>query len=373
MDGDFGGTDGGTAAGAPGSVGDASVGEGPADGAGDFGGIGFGELGSFNAFGFDGLGFDSMSDSGFGFQGLADAFGIGMDSADAGFGLNSFWGDESALASLEGQPVTTMATNPNSFQALMDNPFVRGLIGLLAARGVPAAQALSSTPAKAAMSSNPPATIANSAINFGLSSLGPIGLAAAMANSAFGLSNSVTSALGNTNTPASFQGNDANMGIGSMLPGLAGLYAGYQGMRDSDKMLGGLQNLYSQDSPYAQSMRQALARRDAASGRRSQYGPREVELQAKLAQMASSQIPAMAGLQRQQMMARNAMLQQGINAYRMAGGWDGIKNALGLSGLFSSIGGNPMSSVSGIENMFPNIQVPEIPMPDFNFGPPIGG
>lgn len=49
------------------------------------------------------------------------------------------------------------------------------------------------------------------------------------------------------------------------------------------QQLQALNSLYSPNSPYAQVMRQQLDRRDAASGRRSQYGPREVELQAKLA------------------------------------------------------------------------------------------
>jgi hypothetical protein len=44
-----------------------------------------------------------------------------------------------------------------------------------------------------------------------------------------------------------------------------------------------LTDLYGPNSPYAQTMRQQLDRRDAASGRRSQYGPREVELMSKLA------------------------------------------------------------------------------------------
>jgi hypothetical protein len=52
--------------------------------------------------------------------------------------------------------------------------------------------------------------------------------------------------------------------------------------------------MYGPNSAYAQQMRQQLERRDAASGRRSQYGPREVELQAKLAEMASKYGPGVA-------------------------------------------------------------------------------
>lgn len=102
--------------------------------------------------------------------------------------------------------------------------------------------------------------------------------------------------------------------------GLAQLYSGYRGMRDNEKMLSGLQGLYSQNSPYAQNLRKQLQRQDAASGRRSQYGPREVELQAKLAQLASGQIPAMNQMYQQQALARNMMLQGGLGLLFGRGG-----------------------------------------------------
>ena len=53
--------------------------------------------------------------------------------------------------------------------------------------------------------------------------------------------------------------------------------------QQQQQQLGSLNSLYGTDSPYAQTMRQQLDRRDAARGARSQYGPREVELMAKLA------------------------------------------------------------------------------------------
>lgn len=100
-------------------------------------------------------------------------------------------------------------------------------------------------------------------------------------------------------------------GMGT-IKGLAQLYTGYRGQRDNSRMLKGLTDLYSQNGAYAQQLRKQLSRQDAASGRRSQYGPREVELQAKLAQMTSGQIPAMNQMYQQQAMARNAMLQGGL-------------------------------------------------------------
>jgi hypothetical protein len=44
-----------------------------------------------------------------------------------------------------------------------------------------------------------------------------------------------------------------------------------------------LKNMYKPGSPEAELMRKKIEARDAAAGRRSQYGPREVELAGKLA------------------------------------------------------------------------------------------
>lgn len=125
---------------------------------------------------------------------------------------------------------------------------------------------------------------------------------------------------------------NGSTGMMDALPGLLGMYAGYQGQKDAGSMLGGLQSLYGQDSPYAQVLRQQLQRRDAAGGRRSQYGPREVELQAKLAQMASGQIGNMSQLQQRQNINRAAMLQQGLGAFKKMGGFGGLQDLFGLGG-----------------------------------------
>lgn len=66
-----------------------------------------------------------------------------------------------------------------------------------------------------------------------------------------------------------------------------------------NQQVASLNDMFSPNSPYAQQLQRELARRDAASGRRSQYGPRSVELQAKLAQAAAqargSSLGAVAG------------------------------------------------------------------------------
>lgn len=99
----------------------------------------------------------------------------------------------------------------------------------------------------------------------------------------------------------------------------AGVRNANRGLDDSKGILDGLdanirslQDMFGPNSPFAQQMRQTLERKDAAAGRRSQYGPREVELQGALAREHSRIAPSLAALfsqkaniQNQSMMARN--------------------------------------------------------------------
>jgi hypothetical protein len=64
------------------------------------------------------------------------------------------------------------------------------------------------------------------------------------------------------------------------------LYGAYSKNNISDQLKGTLdelKNMYKPGSPEAELMRKKIEARDAAAGRRSQYGPREVELAGKLA------------------------------------------------------------------------------------------
>jgi hypothetical protein len=132
-----------------------------------------------------------------------------------------------------------------------------------------------------------------------------------------------------------------------MDPMLAGLGAlgtlyGYNransNLKQQQKSLG---SLFSPNSPYAQQLRQGLERKDAAAGRRSQYGPREVQLQAELARLNAGNAPALAQLGG----ARDTNRQQMM---------------MGLLGLLSQSGG-----LKSLEDMFSNIQTP--------FGPGVIG
>ena len=178
---------------------------------------------------------------------------------------------------------------------------------------------------------------------------------------------------------AGAQGGSPNMDM--MTGGLAGLAALYQGSRNSREIggqLSGLQSLYGQNSPYAQQLRQALARQDAKSGRRSQYGPREVELQARLAQMASGQAGTMANLMQMQQANRGQTLAQLAGLYQQMGGMNGIRG--GLDQLFSGFGGSGNGIPADMPTLAPyeygnlNPENYYMPIPDVpDFGGDFGG
>lgn len=126
---------------------------------------------------------------------------------------------------------------------------------------------------------------------------------------------------------------------------LAGMLYGYMNNRKQQNQLGsmmsGLQGLYSQNSPYAQQMRRQLERSDAARGLRSQYGRREVELQAKLAGMASQQIPAMYQMQMGQNQLQNQNMMGILNTLGKTGVFKGLSGMFGGGGQFAN-GPTPM-------------------------------
>lgn len=146
------------------------------------------------------------------------------------------------------------------------------------------------------------------------------GVGGSMGLGSFGANALGSAVSGNVSTPAGMgvtgspgNANGANNGGNSVdysntLPYLYGMYQQNKTANQLGGLAGNLASLYTQDSPYAQMLRQQLARQDAARGRRSQYGGREVELQAKLAALNSQNAPELARLQTSQMNLRGQQL-----------------------------------------------------------------
>ena len=95
-----------------------------------------------------------------------------------------------------------------------------------------------------------------------------------------------------------------NGNMGDLISGLGSLYKGYQTKKtyndlksDYDNQVSSALNTYAPGSAYATQLQKELDARDAAAGRRSQYGARSVELAAKLAtEQAAIRKAAMSGV-----------------------------------------------------------------------------
>lgn len=136
--------------------------------------------------------------------------------------------------------------------------------------------------------------------------------------------------------------------FGDMAGSLMGLYSAYQNKKKLGQLRGGLESMFGADSPYAQTLGKQLARRDAAAGRRSQYGPREVELQARLAEMNSRNAPTIQNLINGENQARNS----GLWSLGRLGQQTGATPALGnwLQQMFQQYGNGGWGSGNSFGN-----------------------
>jgi hypothetical protein len=89
-------------------------------------------------------------------------------------------------------------------------------------------------------------------------------------------------------------------GLGSLVLGNKVADGAAQNRAGTQQQIDSLSGMYGPNSPYATQLRQALARKDAAAGRNSQYGPREVELQARLAGLQGQNSTAIGNMLNQQ-------------------------------------------------------------------------
>lgn len=100
----------------------------------------------------------------------------------------------------------------------------------------------------------------------------------------------------------------------SLLNNLAGMWSGNQQYQDLSGITSKLESMYSPTGPYAQQMRKELERRDAAGGRRSQYGPREAELMAKLGDSYARTAGTLAQIYGNQGTARNTVVNNSLES-----------------------------------------------------------
>lgn len=131
-----------------------------------------------------------------------------------------------------------------------------------------------------------------------------------------------------------------------------GMYAANQAKKDIGGQIGQLQSLFSGDSPYAQQLQQQLARKDAAAGRRSQYGTRGVELAARLAELNSRNAPQLNQLYNQKSAANMSQYKDLYNVLRSSGLMGKLGNAgkQYFQGYGDYSGGQQAGPMMGYEN-----------------------
>ena len=373
----FGGNLGGTGSFGGVSPGAAGAAAGAA-GFGGFGGAGFGGNGWGGLAGTtSNLGLGDMGPTSYGLDGM---FGYGL-SADGNLGM---MGGENAygLSSYSPPAFSAQSSEPASLgESFVADPereehekkkMLKSVIGPVAAAVVPGPLG------SLAANSTATALGLQSQDQMGKNMFGNI---AGMVGTTLGgpLGGVVGAALGRSVGPATgARGEAGNSGFlsnvdwGGVGAGLAGLYSAnkaadaYKAAQQNS--MGSVQqqlsDMFGPNSAYAQQLRQELERRDAASGRRSQYGPREVELQARLAEMSSRAAPGMIGAATNQQQAafqaaqakqaqKNAQLNNLIQLGRATGAFDAIGRgvssaAQNLGDMFG--GGNQWGSGSDFGN-----------------------
>lgn len=204
----------------------------------------------------------------------------------------------------------------NIFNIIKGNPAAMTALGIITQGHPVLAGIVGMANIAANMNSNPIGSIMGTLGNAaGNAMAGPIGgIAGSMAGNSIGTPSGV-GVTGVGSDPSAVAGENMNDYM-KLLPGLGSLYLQNRSANQYSGMASNLASLYGQDSPYSQMLRQQLTRQDAAGGRRSQYGTREVELQAKLAQLNSQNASQIAQFQNAALQRRAQQLMQLSAMYR---------------------------------------------------------
>jgi len=97
-----------------------------------------------------------------------------------------------------------------------------------------------------------------------------------------------------------------------------------------DQLNAGINNMYAPGSPEALAMEQALARKDAAGGRNSQYGTRAVDLQAAIAKTKAQQVASLNSGQNSLLAGGTTYQNTGLSSlFNAAGTLNGYNNLMG--------------------------------------------
>jgi len=152
-------------------------------------------------------------------------------------------------------------------------------------------------------------------------------------------------------------GSFASNHVGDLAQALFGIYNNRRQSNQLQQQMSGLQGLYSQNSPYAQQLRNNLAAKAAQGGHRSDIGAREVQLQAALADKAASMTPSLYQMQQGRNLLDNSLYSNMFNTFGKLGGWNGLQSMFGNQQPQMSLTGlGAKQSYQNMDNMYGNAQ-----------------
>lgn len=341
------------------------------------GGISGGEYGGYNS--------DAFGGGYFGTPGLGD----GSPPSESTGGNNEMSAMFDPTDPMDAASIEALATNPayngnwNETNPTVETDFMDALLGFyskhksaintfgklalgLASKSNPIAAGVNGLMSMYNAAQNPQATAGNMAAgNFASGALGfgPVSSAVTgmLGGAALGsMSPTGQAPAGNTNAGKDMDYYDLGAGLGN-------IYLQGRNARETRGLADNLASLYSQDSPYAQMLRQQLLRSDARSGKRSQAGIREVELQARLADLNSRNAPEIARLRDNATLKRMQQLNQ-LWALNRTGGKELFKDLYDKT--YSGLGSLYDYAAGAANNMFNSpIEVSTYnPATDYTYG-----
>jgi hypothetical protein len=303
---------------------------------GGFGGAG-GDAGS-------GFGGEFGSEVGNGVSGFGESSGVDWANAPDYSNEGKNYSGVTGLAAETNSPVNT---DPDSLMGTLDkyyakfkaSPVAQGL-ATVAGIANPVLGGVMSLANLGMTAANDPAKAAGTTFgNTMQGQFGPLGALASLGG--FSLGNQMGKSFGDQgySGPGAGKGDGGTGGDAwgtgtNALGSLAALYGMNKIAGQNREYTNSLQSMYGPNSPYAQQMAQELERRDAAAGRRSQYGSRSVELQAALAKAAAGVAPSVMSGQQNDFNNKIRMAQMLMNSM----GKGGALNYNTLAGMFGGGG-----------------------------------
>ena len=110
----------------------------------------------------------------------------------------------------------------------------------------------------------------------------------------------------------------------STLGNLGSLFTNYNQYSQNKDLIDEIKGIYSPDGAYAKSLGEQLARKDAAAGRNSQYGPRLADLMGRLGDSQARALSGLSPMMQSQQGGLNGMVGAGSRLFDSMGGMNSL-------------------------------------------------